>query len=269
MRLERVLLTPQLATELLSRNTANRHLTMRHVLRIASDITAGRYVENPQPLAVAADGTLYDGQHRCAAVVKAGVPVPVWIAYDCEPPVRHVIDVDIRPRQLRDILDMQGVRNYAVVPSLARFGLMYDKYPGIVWGTGSSWLSQPEVAAYADTFMSQLQEVVPVHSAVYRDKSTILPPSAVAVAAFVITRDTHQESETVADFLDGLLSGAGLSAGDPRLALRRLNAKAAAPHWRTQMAIGAVIKGWNSYARDDAMQLARFRKSELPMPKAL
>lgn len=81
-----ILLTPETAKKFLDNNYAgNRRINERWVNCLAADMTAGRWSEEASklnPICVGVDGTLLNGQHRCAAVVMTGQPVRTWVEYE-------------------------------------------------------------------------------------------------------------------------------------------------------------------------------------------
>jgi hypothetical protein len=75
-------LTPAQAAEFLRNNPGNRRLDERSVELIADMIVRGEWVISHQGIALSSDGRLLDGQHRCAAVVKANRTVKVLVSFN-------------------------------------------------------------------------------------------------------------------------------------------------------------------------------------------
>lgn len=72
--------TPQWALNILNtRNPRNRPMSAPFVERLALDIKNNAWALTHQGIAFDANGDLLDGQHRLAAVAKAGVPVDMLI----------------------------------------------------------------------------------------------------------------------------------------------------------------------------------------------
>lgn len=110
MQMARQLITPAMASEWLDTvNTANRSLSHHTVTRYASDMASGNWMDTHQnSIAFYRDGTLADGQHRLAAVVKAGVPVAMFIARGLDKSAISAIDQG-RTRTMADVMSMSGV----------------------------------------------------------------------------------------------------------------------------------------------------------------
>jgi hypothetical protein len=86
-------LTPELATQLL----AKAHPDQRRQARPTVDeyfraIRDGRWRLVPDPILVDPDGRMFNGGHRCAAVIRAGIAIPVFIGWDADPTLFDVID---------------------------------------------------------------------------------------------------------------------------------------------------------------------------------
>jgi hypothetical protein len=68
MKTEVQVITPEIARDLLQRNTRNRPIRPGHLERLRASFERGEYVQTHQGLAFATDGTLIDGQHRLQAI---------------------------------------------------------------------------------------------------------------------------------------------------------------------------------------------------------
>lgn len=76
-------LTPELAREYLDKNhPGNRKIRKGTVMRYAADIKSGRWNSQvsqvDQPILLDQQGRLIQGQHRCSAVIEAGIPINVY-----------------------------------------------------------------------------------------------------------------------------------------------------------------------------------------------
>ena len=75
------LVTPEMAAYLLGTNPGeNRSYAKQTGLVYAKDILDGNWDEETgNAISIDKNGVLRDGQHRCAAVVKAGKPIKTWV----------------------------------------------------------------------------------------------------------------------------------------------------------------------------------------------
>lgn len=110
-------ITPEIATEYLTHNRTrgeeheNRKKRMHRINTYADDMKNGRWQLTPQGIAFYENGDLADGQHRLEAIVKAGVPVTMWVIYDV-PNETTLFDRGMA-RSTVDVLEMGGRRGNA------------------------------------------------------------------------------------------------------------------------------------------------------------
>lgn len=77
---ELVLVTPEMATEMLRNNAHNRTVSNGNVKKISEDIRNDNFVETHQGIGIGPDGEIVDGQHRLMGIIQAGKPVWMYIA---------------------------------------------------------------------------------------------------------------------------------------------------------------------------------------------
>lgn len=92
LKTEVVVITPEIASLWLKKNTSNRGLKERYVDRLANDMTQGAWKLTHQGIAFNREGTLIDGQHRLSAIVQSGVSVPMLVTYGVDRSSQLVMD---------------------------------------------------------------------------------------------------------------------------------------------------------------------------------
>lgn len=98
-------ITPKMAATCLKRNDRNRNIDLNRVALFAKTMSDGKWVATHQGLAFDADKNLIDGQHRLAAIVKAGVVVKMQVTsgIPIEDVQEYSLAVDCgRPRRFDD-----------------------------------------------------------------------------------------------------------------------------------------------------------------------
>lgn len=247
--------TPEIAADMLNRNTINRPLSPIAITKMAHDMSTGRWLVNPQPIIFAKDGRLLDGQHRLSAVVRSGVSIEFVIVRNAPDETFDVIDQG-QPRSASQVLHVHGIANAVTVAAAARFVLRYDRFPGLVW-SGVADVSKHEVIDFA---RSNADEFVVIGRALPRP----LRKSIWAAIQFLVQRDS-EFPDMWADFEEGVVTGEMLRKGDPRLTLRT---QVHANRWGGgQSELLMAIGGWNAYALDKDMRQLKARRDMLPMPK--
>lgn len=127
MHSEILTITPNEASKYLANNPANRKISEKEVEALASDMREGRWHITHQGIAIGKTGRLLDGQHRLAAVIKAGIPVQMMVTFDVDESAMDAIDQG-RRRSVGDIFLFAGeepwMRSKTVIAA-ARFLLCY------------------------------------------------------------------------------------------------------------------------------------------------
>lgn len=105
---EKLLVTPAMADEWLTKNHNNRNVTGPRVDLFIRLIKEGKFCLTHQGVAFYEDGDLADGQTRLTAISKAGVPVWMFVTRGLPRTAIHAIDGG-RPRTVRDVLHFLGM----------------------------------------------------------------------------------------------------------------------------------------------------------------
>lgn len=200
--------TPQQAAKWLDAdvNRENRNLRPSHVAYLTQQILAGAWQTTHQGVAFGHDGRLLDGQHRLAAIVRSKVSVELQVSRDVDESTFSVVDCGLKRTHYDRVhlVDDHGINktlctslNYFVrqtkisgqsIPVSeieTAFHLMPDSW---LWMAGM-WVQPMKGLKYASVMAS-----IAVYHFVNRERAEL--------------------------FNDGYMSGTGLEAGDPVLALR-------------------------------------------------
>lgn len=104
-------ITPEVASRLLESNTRNRSVRRLQVDKYTADMALGRWFDaTAEPIKVAADGTLLDGQHRLMACVKSNTPFVATVARGLPAEAMEFLDSG-EARDAGDVLSINGHRN--------------------------------------------------------------------------------------------------------------------------------------------------------------
>lgn len=105
-----VRITPEVAADMLRRNTKNRRPNQRTVDRYSISMTAHEWWMNGEPIIFSAEGELLNGQHRLLACVRSGVAFDALVVRGIEPDAFKTMD-NVRPRSSADGLGIIGEVN--------------------------------------------------------------------------------------------------------------------------------------------------------------
>jgi hypothetical protein len=101
-----VLITPEMAEEFLTHNIRNRNIRLPYVDELATYMRQGKWDVTHQGIVFYEDGTLFDGQHRLHAIIKAGIPVKMMVTYGIPLATTHA-DTGLK-RSEADLVKLMG-----------------------------------------------------------------------------------------------------------------------------------------------------------------
>lgn len=105
MKYVETMVTPALATEFVKHNVCNRKIYESRIEFFVRELRQGTFKTTHHGIALRTDGALIDGQHRCYAIIRSGIPAKIWVAFDCEAPNAMAYPVDMSlPRSAADTL---------------------------------------------------------------------------------------------------------------------------------------------------------------------
>ena len=112
VNIARIEITPEIAKTMLLRTQAegfhNRKLRRDRIIAYANEMSGGKWRSDCEPIQLTRDGIVIDGQHRLAAVIKAGLPVKMLVLYGVQKDAFSKIDIGIL-RKTTDMLHIDGV----------------------------------------------------------------------------------------------------------------------------------------------------------------
>lgn len=107
--IQKMLVTPTIAKGWLAQDNQNYRVPDEHVIDgLARAMSAGEWKLTPQGISFDPEGLLIDGQHRLYAIVKSGVSVWMFVAFNVPKETELVIDNN-KPRRFRDHAKYQGL----------------------------------------------------------------------------------------------------------------------------------------------------------------
>lgn len=249
MKSELKTITPQWAAKTLAeKNIGNRALNRAHVEFLANEIRRGTWKVTGFPIVMNAE-RLVDGQHRLAAVVKAGLSIQTFVADNIPSDVFDAID-NGRRRSTGDTLGVRGEKNGDQLSSAL---ILIDRYiKGRTHERGS--YSNTEIMELLERHPAARKSIQPGH------RKALLSPSVLAACHYLFSRI---DSVLAEEFFDKVTRGAGLEEGSPWHLLReRLvknsvsSAKLDRPHL-----MALCIKAWNAVRTGARPRSIRWREN--------
>ncbi|MFD0393422.1 hypothetical protein ACFQ3Z_16450 [Streptomyces nogalater] len=125
VKAEFVVITPDVARDMLRRNTHNRPIRQNRVNANVRMMLAGQWDVNGEAVKIAHDGTILDGQHRLLAVVKSGVTITTLVVTGLPLKAQDTMDGGAK-RTAGDVFALRGEHNSAILASVARKVWLWD-----------------------------------------------------------------------------------------------------------------------------------------------
>lgn len=257
-------ITPAMAQEHLSRNAANRSLSQKSVDMYARDMAAGDWKSTHQGIAFDENGGLCDGQHRMAAVIRAGVTVRFWVTRGVSRSSFGVLDIG-RTRSMADRLSIDDTFDGKHATQLAAVARL-----AVLWLAGHPWTRQftptrDEMFKAIESHPEMADAARFAHG--WPGRRTLTP----ALAGFCWWLLGSVDADDAAYFMEALRTGEKLESGDAILALRerllagrdtRNRVGYATGYQRQEVNLALTIIAWNHYRK-------RNRISKLQLPSSM
>lgn len=245
-----VAVSPETAQRWLDRNDNNRRIRPATVAQYARDMANGRWQITGESIKFNDDGSLLDGQHRLAAIVKSGATVQLVVMRGIPTAAQRVMDSG-RARTAADALTMKGERFTSVLAATARIAL------GVA-------ADAPDPGKYAPTH-AEIEGFVTEHPdlraaaefASQVARRTDCPPAIVAYTFWALSRISAPQK--AADFWIAAADKVGLRAGDPVIALTNRFAEARRNRERLtkRIYLSLIFRAWNARRAGKTMRFIR------------
>lgn len=251
-------ITPEQAQKYLVCNTNNRNMRPSHVERLSNDILNNRWTVNGASIVFNSDGTLLDGQHRLAAIVKAGVPVDMLIVRGVSTTAMPTIDANVS-RSAADAINLLGFKNATKVATAARMLLN---------------LKANEIGSNRRRSNTEILEFVTKHpmlpecATVVEDTADVMPQSVIVswyYMAFYLSGE-----RALADTAHAVLA-TGIPAyhGDPIHVFRerviRMEAGMKSSGKSRASLMWTMIASWNDFVKGEQLKICKLRQSAVQM----
>lgn len=254
-------LTPALARVLVQRNPDNRHISWGTVERFARDISNNAWVLNGEPIIIASDGLLNDGQHRAQAVIAADKGIQTIMIVGVVRDTRTTLDQG-RMRTIGDYLAMEGHSDTVNLGSVGSAAWQWKKF-GFVDSHSSPKLrpTKGEVKAFVDSMplIGKSLEAIP-----QKGSSNLGGRAMLAFCRYAFCQLTPKQEAD--NFIYSLINGDNLSAGSPVLYARNrlMGPQRMTMREKTEL----IFRAWNAWRKDEDVRSIALQGGELPLLEA-
>lgn len=240
-------ITPDKASFYLATTVIQRKLSETTVDKYASGMSRGEWKYNGQTIIFDWDGHLINGQHRLRALIKSNTSQTFLVVRGVDSETILTMD-DGKRRNFSDNMYMKGSRSAGGLQAAYMFLFMHFSCP-TVWG--SARLNRPSTTQLNELSLQHPGLADCVNRGNLIAKRTGLLQSSVVVALYLIS---ESNTEIVNAFNDGLITGANLKSGDPRLVLREFAKINTLTGKERQLShLDAYIFAWNRWVEGRTM----------------
>jgi hypothetical protein len=253
--IEIVQLTPELAREYLAANTQNyRQVNEAGAQQLANAMRRGEFnsqVPSNDAITFSDDGILTNGQHRCIAVVRSGVTIPVIVMHGGSVDMADVIDTGMK-RPAGSVLKHHGYDDATNLASTVR------AYALVMNGYQQNRLTTPQIIGFVEKHHTALHRAVQAGRGVGQ---VGIPRASAAGVHFAASQvDLEEADELFARIADG----EGLYAGSPALTLRRRMQQLTRGRTDRTYVTALLIKTWNAWHKRQNLSVLKWRSGQYP-----
>jgi len=243
-KMEMKLITPQIARQWLQKNTNNRPPNHARITAYSKLIVNQQWTDSNTAITFGIDGTLYDGQNRLMAVMKAAKPIYAWVMSNAPESARPNIDIGWR-RSAANWLEMNSVKNSTNVSAALRMIWRHETgFENQRGGKGEN--HSAFTPSMAMEYLRRYPGVTEFASLVYSNKPPHgIMPATVCAYAYLFSR---QDYALAVEFVKGMGEGYNPSLRPAFHQLREMIIKqptTATPYARNFIA-AFIIQAWNA-----------------------
>lgn len=235
---ETVTLTPAMAKVLLEANPANRTVKDTVIEKYAVDIANGQWALNGESIKISRDGFLNDGQHRCRAVIHAGMPIRTIVGFGFDRDSRLTLDQGA-VRTPGDYLSMDGYQHARELAAVASLVWQYDLRASISRQGYFRPTKQQIQGFVGECALALTESIVAVPR---KGSNKVGGHSLLAFCHFVFAKKDKGAADY---FIKKLVVGDSLKTNDPIYVLRErlINDSRLRMEERAEL----IFRTWNSY----------------------
>ena len=265
MESKTVLITPEIAEDLLTRNKINRPWCKNNLNYLKEELRSGRWQLTHQGIAISACHLILDGQHRLRAIKETGISAELLVTNDVDRDVFKVLDTGKR-RNGADILSINGGQQPTTLAAGIRSYLAYKLLPSLKW-TGVT------AAKITNALILDEYQNTPSHwnsagviASKYKTPGLVMPGSFCCF--YYMAFELGYDSEFLEKFAENIKEGVALEKNNPILAFRNKCFLYPGKGDGSQQWLANYIKLFNYVCEKKELKI--FRPQEIvPMPSMI
>lgn len=269
MKIEKVLVTPEIAAKWLANNTQNRNVNQSRVNRYTRDMIDNKWrTDTGEIIKISKDGVILDGQHRLIAVVNSKESIYFHVGFNMDNDLFQVLDTG-KSRSGVDVLKISGVKNTSAVSSLIN---SYNQYINTNSRKGSNGeltnLSGHELLEFYYDRKEWVDNIIHISEGLYSAFQRVWVKGEVLLFLALFT---DVDKKNGYEFMRELCQGTDVTSDVIPILRNRLIAEKIHTTKRTKSSVmrALVIKAWNAYYSGKSLRSLRFNPETEEYPKIL
>lgn len=241
------LIGPEEAQDYLDRNSRNRALSANRVGGYAAAMLRGEWLLNGETLKFNGDGTLLDGQHRLAAVVKSGTNQRFMVVRGLSTEVQDTVDAG-RARTFSDILKIRGEAYNTALAAAVRIAHAYE-HTGIPVHTSAAVVSNQQLIACLGRHPGIRESL---STGGHHNAILLLSRSMVTGLHYLFASADRDDADAFFSLLD---TGEALEKSDPIFSLRDRMIREMRDHKRMKSIVltAFTVRAFNAWRNGERM----------------
>ncbi len=248
-------LSPTMARNLLANpHNLARPISKSQVKKFMNIILSGEWMANGESMSLSPTSSLLNGNHRCTAVVKLGIGIPMTIIRNVDPAAFISFD-NGGIRSTPHVLHIMDIPNGKIASAASNFLIRYKTKKRI---RHSGYQTTKNQQIYTLT-VSDPNLMNSVQRCNRKEVTRLLPPS---LASFVHYLLNNIDSADCEEFFQRLVIGDNLSENSPIKVLRDKLLEMSGTRTQTLAHDKAVyvIKAWNAWRTKKKLKKSAFKK---------
>lgn len=246
MDIQKVLVTPEMAKELLSLNSKNRKVREPAILKFSREMSNGNWKEDTGELIkISKTGILLDGQHRLIALIKADMPIYFHIARGLSDEILDVLDTG-NLRSAGDVFRLNDIPYSSNIPSYIQQYHTIKNTNALVRGNKSQRLSNSECLKYYNA-SPEFWNLIATNSHRFYDMFSKALKQSTIGGLYAVFYEIN--SQTADSFFTELCSGADVTNKSILLLRKKLldDRISSSKKLMSSTKVAYIIKTWNYY----------------------
>lgn len=267
MEIQKKLITPAKAVELLQSNVKNRRPKNPVVLKYAKEMASGKWKEDTfELIKISKSGIILDGQHRLMAVVKSNTPTYFHVVDGLEDSIFDVLDTG-STRNASDVFKINQIKYSTTIPSIISFYDLLTENRRHKATQVNTRKSNADLLSEYELNPDKWDDIARESHTLYAQFGKILSTAFIGGFLAFFRDISHDDANS---FMSQLCSGKNIENDSINmLRMKLVNEKVSVHKLSTSTKQAYIIKTWNLFRSKQVLKFLKYTPSTDTFPKAI